>query len=233
MSSAKTPIKLPPLRVLRVKNPNQREGNPCVQVLSSVLGVCNSSPPGSPLPFLPLFLTLPVPFPLAAMMTGREADRPASVAGEYSMLGLGRLQRDRVRRGRAGAAQLHGRAQAAAQGQEQHQLPPHAHVQEHQPAAAAQVENGAKTDDVFWGMMDAGHIEPVRFARRRKNSCRWIAGCVCVCADMTEEPLWGPMWERLHAIARMLSTHTQRILLDETLFSLRYSFPLQVVYFLD
>lgn len=34
----KNPIRLPPLRVLRVRNPNQAETNPCLTVMSSVLG---------------------------------------------------------------------------------------------------------------------------------------------------------------------------------------------------
>ncbi|KAH6616073.1 hypothetical protein B0J18DRAFT_469319 [Chaetomium sp. MPI-SDFR-AT-0129] len=33
----RNPIRLPPLRVLRVRNPNFRESNPCVTVMSSVL----------------------------------------------------------------------------------------------------------------------------------------------------------------------------------------------------
>lgn len=35
---AKKPMRLPPLRVLRVHNPNKQEGNPCVAVMSTVLG---------------------------------------------------------------------------------------------------------------------------------------------------------------------------------------------------
>ncbi|KAI3394664.1 hypothetical protein diail_2474 [Diaporthe ilicicola] len=31
------PMRLPPLRVLRVRNPNKQEGNPCVPIMSSVL----------------------------------------------------------------------------------------------------------------------------------------------------------------------------------------------------
>ncbi|EOO01736.1 putative 37s ribosomal protein mrp10 protein [Phaeoacremonium minimum UCRPA7] len=38
MSSVKKPMRLPPLRTLRVRNPNQSEGNPCVTIMSSVLG---------------------------------------------------------------------------------------------------------------------------------------------------------------------------------------------------
>ncbi|KAF3765397.1 mitochondrial ribosomal protein 10 [Cryphonectria parasitica EP155] len=34
---AKKPMRLPPLRVLRVRNPNKQEGNPCITVMSSVL----------------------------------------------------------------------------------------------------------------------------------------------------------------------------------------------------
>jgi hypothetical protein len=33
------PMRLPPLRVLRVRNPNRTEPNPCVTVMSSVLGM--------------------------------------------------------------------------------------------------------------------------------------------------------------------------------------------------
>jgi hypothetical protein len=36
--SSKNPIRLPPLRVLRVRNPNRSEPNPCLTVMSSVLG---------------------------------------------------------------------------------------------------------------------------------------------------------------------------------------------------
>lgn len=32
------PMRLPPLRVLRVRNPNKEETNPCLPVMSSVLG---------------------------------------------------------------------------------------------------------------------------------------------------------------------------------------------------
>ncbi|KAK0630420.1 hypothetical protein B0T17DRAFT_490069 [Bombardia bombarda] len=35
--SNKNPIRLPPLRVLRVRHPNRSETNPCVLVMSSVL----------------------------------------------------------------------------------------------------------------------------------------------------------------------------------------------------
>lgn len=35
---AKKPMRLPPLRVLRVRNPNKSEGNPCITAMSSVLG---------------------------------------------------------------------------------------------------------------------------------------------------------------------------------------------------
>jgi hypothetical protein len=35
--SSKNPIRLPPLRVLRVRHPNRAESNPCVTVMSSVL----------------------------------------------------------------------------------------------------------------------------------------------------------------------------------------------------
>ncbi|KAK1761656.1 hypothetical protein QBC33DRAFT_462968 [Phialemonium atrogriseum] len=35
--SNKTPIRLPPLRVLRVRNANRTEANPCMAIMSSVL----------------------------------------------------------------------------------------------------------------------------------------------------------------------------------------------------
>jgi hypothetical protein len=35
----KNPIRLPPLRVLRVRHANRAEANPCVTVMSSVLGM--------------------------------------------------------------------------------------------------------------------------------------------------------------------------------------------------
>ncbi|TPX12927.1 uncharacterized protein E0L32_006572 [Thyridium curvatum] len=37
MAAGKTPMRLPPLKVLRVRNPNQKETNPCLNVMSSVL----------------------------------------------------------------------------------------------------------------------------------------------------------------------------------------------------
>ncbi|KAJ9132612.1 hypothetical protein NKR23_g11103 [Pleurostoma richardsiae] len=37
MSPGKKPMRLPPLKVLRVRNPNKVEANPCVQIMSSVL----------------------------------------------------------------------------------------------------------------------------------------------------------------------------------------------------
>ncbi|KAK4161684.1 hypothetical protein QBC43DRAFT_323082 [Cladorrhinum sp. PSN259] len=35
--SSKQPIRLPPLRVLRVRHPNRPEPNPCLTIMSSVL----------------------------------------------------------------------------------------------------------------------------------------------------------------------------------------------------
>ncbi|KAM7190871.1 hypothetical protein V8F20_009555 [Naviculisporaceae sp. PSN 640] len=37
------PIRLPPLKVLRVKQPNKPEGNPCLTVMSAVLSCWASS----------------------------------------------------------------------------------------------------------------------------------------------------------------------------------------------
>ncbi|KAF6820353.1 37s ribosomal protein mitochondrial [Colletotrichum musicola] len=34
---AKKPVRLPPVKVLRVKNPNKQPPNPCIQLMSSVL----------------------------------------------------------------------------------------------------------------------------------------------------------------------------------------------------
>lgn len=42
---AKTPMRLPPVRVLRVRNPNKKETNPCFTAMSSVLGESESSAP--------------------------------------------------------------------------------------------------------------------------------------------------------------------------------------------
>lgn len=42
---AKTPMRLPPVRVLRVRNPNKKETNPCFTAMSSVLGELPSSAP--------------------------------------------------------------------------------------------------------------------------------------------------------------------------------------------
>jgi hypothetical protein len=40
----KNPIRLPPLRVLRVRQPNRAEPNPCLTIMSSVLGMFLPSP---------------------------------------------------------------------------------------------------------------------------------------------------------------------------------------------
>lgn len=50
---APKPMRLPPMRVLRVRNPNKDEANPCLPVMSSVLGECTLSLPPSLAPFLP------------------------------------------------------------------------------------------------------------------------------------------------------------------------------------
>jgi len=42
----KNPIRLPPLRVLRVRHPNRPESNPCLTVMSSVLGMDAVLPAG-------------------------------------------------------------------------------------------------------------------------------------------------------------------------------------------
>ncbi len=36
--SSKNPIRLPPLKVLRVRNTSRTEANPCLAIMSSVLG---------------------------------------------------------------------------------------------------------------------------------------------------------------------------------------------------
>lgn len=38
MSGVQKPMRLPPVRVLRVKNPNKQAERPCMQLMSSVLG---------------------------------------------------------------------------------------------------------------------------------------------------------------------------------------------------
>lgn len=38
MSGAPKPMRLPPVKVLRVKNPNKKPEQPCMQLMSSVLG---------------------------------------------------------------------------------------------------------------------------------------------------------------------------------------------------
>ena len=45
-------MRLPPLRTLRVRNPNQSEGNPCVTIMSSVLGEPSLYLPSQSLPNL-------------------------------------------------------------------------------------------------------------------------------------------------------------------------------------
>lgn len=39
------PIRLPPLKALRVRNPNRPEENPCVAIMSSVLSTSRSAIP--------------------------------------------------------------------------------------------------------------------------------------------------------------------------------------------
>ena len=38
MSASQKPIRLPPLKILRVRNPNGKRERPCMSVMSSVLG---------------------------------------------------------------------------------------------------------------------------------------------------------------------------------------------------
>ena len=42
--SSKNPIRLPPLKVLRVRNTSRTEANPCLAIMSSVLGTHLPSP---------------------------------------------------------------------------------------------------------------------------------------------------------------------------------------------
>ncbi|KAK2069918.1 hypothetical protein P8C59_004459 [Phyllachora maydis] len=46
--SSKTPMRLPPLRILRVRNPNKPVPNPCLTVMSSVLACWASAGHNSP-----------------------------------------------------------------------------------------------------------------------------------------------------------------------------------------
>ncbi|KAK7920903.1 hypothetical protein PG985_008925 [Apiospora marii] len=43
MSGVQKPMRLPPVRVLRVKNPNKQAERPCMQLMSSVLACWASS----------------------------------------------------------------------------------------------------------------------------------------------------------------------------------------------
>ncbi|KAI1097478.1 mitochondrial ribosomal protein 10 [Jackrogersella minutella] len=43
MSASQKPIRLPPLKILRVRNPNGQQERPCVTVMSSVLACWASS----------------------------------------------------------------------------------------------------------------------------------------------------------------------------------------------
>lgn len=56
-------MRLPPLRILRVRNPNKPVPNPCLTVMSSVLGL---APPPRSLSLSPFFLPL-VPVMLTAL----------------------------------------------------------------------------------------------------------------------------------------------------------------------
>ena len=38
MSASQKPIRLPPLKILRVRNPNGKRERPCMSIMSSVLG---------------------------------------------------------------------------------------------------------------------------------------------------------------------------------------------------
>lgn len=91
------PIRLPPLKVLRVKQPNKPEGNPCLTVMSAVLCML-------------YFFLISVGDVLMNMST-------------HSLLGIVRLQLQRMRRRRGHLALVHGRPQAPSQGRKHDQLP--------------------------------------------------------------------------------------------------------------
>lgn len=45
MAGRHKPIRLPPLKTLRVHNPKRQVENPCIAIMSSVLGMFSSLPP--------------------------------------------------------------------------------------------------------------------------------------------------------------------------------------------
>ena len=110
------PIRLPPMKVLRVRNPNFKQENPCVTVMSSVLGTSWSH-------------TV-----LARLANGFSTGRNRTDhCRPFSVLGLCRIQHRRVRCGRAISARMHGRPETATGEEKHNQLPPHAIPERHYP----------------------------------------------------------------------------------------------------
>jgi len=93
-------MRLPPLPQLRVRNPNKPEPNPCLGVMTSVLGKH---------PFTILSINASI---------GQLTDLLVS-----SLLGLSRLQWPRLPDRRGGAARVHGRPAAAEEDGQHYQLP--------------------------------------------------------------------------------------------------------------
>lgn len=87
-------IRLPPLKTLRVHNPKRQVENPCIAIMSSVLGT--NSPP------------------IRRLL----ADLGWHTDNGYSVLGLSRLQRNGLRSSREPAPQMHGRSGSSPRGHE-------------------------------------------------------------------------------------------------------------------
>lgn len=115
MSGRHKAIRLPPLNTLRVHDPKRKVENPCIAIMSSVLGTFPAAPPLS---------TLNI----------RHADRLV-----HSMLGLCRIQCHRVRRHRDTAPQVHGRPRASPRARKHNQLPPLTNAKAHDGAEEAKV----------------------------------------------------------------------------------------------
>lgn len=65
MTGGHKAIRLPPLKTLRVHNPKRQPENPCIAIMSSVLGMFSSSPVsmigiGAFIPIINLAVQLPV-----------------------------------------------------------------------------------------------------------------------------------------------------------------------------
>lgn len=105
MSGIQKPIRLPPLKTLRVKNPNAKPERACLAVMSSVL--CKLHPPLDSIRFEATLGLTSSSFFLSL---------------NDSMLGISGLYYSRMRPGRAGPTSMHGRTAAGSATQERGQL---------------------------------------------------------------------------------------------------------------